>query len=132
MASATVNMKSYNNVGYNGDQDVKSGGVSYTNADNVVIVHDEDPKGATGGASFVSKIAKFLSDFAVPSAIHDAAAFLLLVGIAWVVGYLLTGSECLPGGQIFCLLVLEFGGRLLGKFYKRIKIKKIVDLVIIW
>lgn len=46
--------------------------------------------------------------------IHKAIVFITLPLLLWAISYLLVGDDALPGGTLFSLFVLEFGGIALG------------------
>ncbi|CAG7717586.1 unnamed protein product [Allacma fusca] len=61
-----------------------------------------------------SAVIKYLQDFNFHNILEELFLFVTLPCLLWLVGFLLTDSECLPGGQVFTLFVLEVGGRIFG------------------
>lgn len=65
-----------------------------------------------------SKLGQFkysLLKYHLPAKLNNVIQAVLLTALVWVVALLLVKDESLPGGQVFTLLVLEFGGRFFGK-----------------
>ncbi len=65
-----------------------------------------------------SKIGHFIAEFKVHPLVFEIFTSLLVSVLVWLTIYTIVGEdESLPGGIVFVIVFLEFGGRTVGNLY---------------
>lgn len=73
-----------------------------------------------------SKFNHFIKTFNLPPIIFESFMSLVTAALVWLTVYTIVGDENLPGGVVFVVVFLEFGGRITGKA-GQIQVKCIVQ-----
>lgn len=67
-----------------------------------------------------SKFTRYIKTFSLPPIIFDSFMSMVTSLLVWLSVYTIVGADNLPGGIVFVIVFLEFGGRITGNIKIRL------------